>query len=697
MPQSRDEVGQASLLDAWVPPPEAGQPFGCFATSYTFDSVFFEEECLGRFVGLRAESSEASRSLEWIIECEEKFSQIKAVALVDKANCRGRRSPRWDLVCARSEKKSGIMHAKLSLLIWARHMRLIVASANLTQSGYRQNREIFLALEANPDLPLDKQAWDDALEYLRVLSMLGGAANYAPIKRVDELLEEAEERLQSYSKTAQTPDRIISFHGLGPDLGPDRPSSLFQSIKSAWPDKCGVVRDAFIVSPFFDPNNHAAQKTIASMWGMMAERGEVRISLSAPLECDKEKGNMVMVPSAWSVSPRDSGTVQFLGVKENDEEAKERRSLHAKAISLENDYWMLTTVGSANMTASGTGIGQFPNWEATVSVLIQKDTDRDAAKQVEAAWQTIEGELIEAPIFPEELKMENDDSSVEGEALPMAFEYALYRKVGEEGSIEVSLRDGAPAKWELKESDGGDRVIGETEWRKSGSPIAPLTWTFPLKTSAAPSGFEVAWQGSNGTAWLPVCAADGRDLPPPEELRNIPLELLIEILTTARPLAMTAAAFLRRTEKSNLKDLHLDPHQRVSVRDHLIPKMRRASAAIAALREKLSQPAVNVESLEWRLNGPFGAAALLSAVEREWKNPEENRFFTAELCLELSGIRPAEHIGYLSKKKQSAKICSFLREQIQKNRSTLNDETSDMISYTERAFAEAEKQMEEME
>lgn len=125
--------------------------------------------------------------------------------------------------------------------------------------------------------------------------------------------------------------------------------------------------------------------------------------------------------------------------------------------------------------------------------------------------------------------------------------------------------------------------------------------------------------------------------------------------------------------------------------------MRRASAAIAALREKLSQPAVNVESLEWRLNGPFGAAALLSAVEREWKNPEENRFFTAELCLELSGIRPAEHIGYLSKKKQSARICSFLREQIQKSRSSLNDETSDMISYTERAFSKAEKQMEEME
>jgi len=36
--------GFGRLLDAWTPPPGAGEPVGCAATSFTFDAVFFEEE-----------------------------------------------------------------------------------------------------------------------------------------------------------------------------------------------------------------------------------------------------------------------------------------------------------------------------------------------------------------------------------------------------------------------------------------------------------------------------------------------------------------------------------------------------------------------------------------------------------------------------------------------------------------------------
>lgn len=87
--------GLARILDAWVPPSDAGSPIGCFATSFTFDSVFFEEQCLARFAGIRSGSSSYD-VLEWIIEREERLSQIKAVALIDKIHCRGPRSPRWD-------------------------------------------------------------------------------------------------------------------------------------------------------------------------------------------------------------------------------------------------------------------------------------------------------------------------------------------------------------------------------------------------------------------------------------------------------------------------------------------------------------------------------------------------------------------------------------------------------------------------
>jgi hypothetical protein len=42
--------GYGKLLDAWVPPQNAGDSVGCIATSYTFSPVFYEEECLSRFL-----------------------------------------------------------------------------------------------------------------------------------------------------------------------------------------------------------------------------------------------------------------------------------------------------------------------------------------------------------------------------------------------------------------------------------------------------------------------------------------------------------------------------------------------------------------------------------------------------------------------------------------------------------------------
>jgi len=39
------EPGVGKLLDAWVPPDEAGDAIGCIATSFSFNAAFFEEEC----------------------------------------------------------------------------------------------------------------------------------------------------------------------------------------------------------------------------------------------------------------------------------------------------------------------------------------------------------------------------------------------------------------------------------------------------------------------------------------------------------------------------------------------------------------------------------------------------------------------------------------------------------------------------
>ncbi|MEA3366070.1 MAG: hypothetical protein U9Q79_10570, partial [Candidatus Hydrogenedentes bacterium] len=139
--QKKDKkAGFGKLLDAWVPPKDAGLPIGCIATSFTFSSSFFEEECLSRFLSLETDPTEDGPL--YLIEREEKLAQlICACAVVDQHHCKGSRSLRWDLLPARMP--GGILHAKIGLLIWSNLVRVLIASANLTEDGYRRNLEIF--------------------------------------------------------------------------------------------------------------------------------------------------------------------------------------------------------------------------------------------------------------------------------------------------------------------------------------------------------------------------------------------------------------------------------------------------------------------------------------------------------------------------------------------------------------------------
>ncbi len=129
---AHEKAGCGKLLDAWTAPVDAGDPVGCLATSFTFSADFFEQECLARYLSL--ESSPEEDGPAYLIEREEKLAQVScAAAIVDQHHCRGERSLRWDLLPARPA--AGILHAKVTILHWSRLVRLIVASANLTEEG----------------------------------------------------------------------------------------------------------------------------------------------------------------------------------------------------------------------------------------------------------------------------------------------------------------------------------------------------------------------------------------------------------------------------------------------------------------------------------------------------------------------------------------------------------------------------------
>jgi len=145
--RSKDTI-ERRLASSWNAPtvlPEdvdgtgCGHPRACLATTYTFHAGFFESDLLPRFLGLRFDHTERERA--FVIERERALGAVQATVLVDQEHVDGSQSTlRWDQMPV--DVPGGVQHAKVSVLMWERCVRLIVASANLTRQGYRRNREI---------------------------------------------------------------------------------------------------------------------------------------------------------------------------------------------------------------------------------------------------------------------------------------------------------------------------------------------------------------------------------------------------------------------------------------------------------------------------------------------------------------------------------------------------------------------------
>ena len=164
------------MLELWRPPEKAGEPIGCIATTYTFDPGLFDERCLGSF--LEIESEPDREDLAFLLERENRLGSVYAGVLVDHTQAGVPHSLRWDVLPVRV--RAGKQHAKLSLLAWSRHIRIIVASANLTEQGYRRNREVAASVDLSP-ADANGDLLMQAISFLRdLLSLVPGAQNDTP-------------------------------------------------------------------------------------------------------------------------------------------------------------------------------------------------------------------------------------------------------------------------------------------------------------------------------------------------------------------------------------------------------------------------------------------------------------------------------------------------------------------------------------
>jgi hypothetical protein len=652
-----DKPGYGKLLDAWVAPDDAGDPVGAIATSFTFSPVFFEEECLARFLQLESDPTEDGPV--YLVEREEKLAQLScAAALVDQHHCRGGRSLRWDLISARMPK--GLQHAKVSLLYWSNLVRLIIGSANLTEDGYRRNLEVFGVLDFQLDGDAPVSCLLTTVEFLKKAGEFAkvGDVSTPPLERwnslLDRVVKECSQWGASDDQTRRTGVQVRPvFSGPGS-------KSVFTSLSETWPG--GSPPDAgFVVSPFFDPPE-ADNAPARALWNLLRQRGEAAVGFHvAGEEVPGEDGLFLNAPeSLLRAEPqgRSSVTTTFHRVIVPD-----GRSLHAKGIWIENPRWSVYLIGSSNFTSAGTGLSKSSNLEANLVYILDSNRVPNARKLLNATFPESELVDLETDVKWKPQSGEGEDEVGEEVLLPLCFGNATYDcDAKQHATIRLSFEGTPPAEWELLTDGDNQRFWGEQDWLALQSPNeCVVEW----KQDRPPSGFWVRWKGSVGTAWWPVNVTAGEVLPPPEELKNLPLEILINILSSARPLHRVLKGYLRRRKKNDGdgdNGVVVDPHKRVDTSQFLLQRTRRMSWALNALRKRLERPVVTIEFLRWRLRGPVGVMALAEALVREARSDEEKAFLISELVLELARAKPEAKDGCVTPDAHVAEIRQVISE-----------------------------------
>lgn len=656
------QAGFGKLLDAWIPPDLAGDPIGCIATTFTFNAAFFEEECLATFLALESEPNEDGPA--YLIEREEKLAKLScAVVLVDAHHCRGSRNLRWDLLPARLP---GIQHAKVSLLVWTNHVRLIIGSANLTEDGYRRNLEVYGVLDYHEGGDSPIQCLMESTAFLGRIVQYGVSptgTESPSAKRWNGLLSHVNTQCTAWGMTNDSlKGSAVRVQTLF--IEPNQPleRSCFRQLQAIWPGNT-LPRTANIVSPFFDlpesPNLPATE-----ILTVLRKRGEVAVGYhvtgeDVPDTMEKEKSIVLLhAPSSLAKQTgRDNCEIEFFRIS-----PPESRPLHAKGIWLEDDRWVLYQIGSSNFTSAGTGLSKRCNIEANLVFLVDSGRDALAYESFERTFPSSEL-LDECNIQWKPMPNSDEELAEELVFLSAFFGDATYCMDGGKNSFVVLEFHGTtPQAFQLY-IEGDDTVWFDfVRWEQLGSPtVCRLPWD----RVRPPSGFEVQLEGKSGTAWWPVNALSTDSLPPPDELSDLPLEILIELLTSARPLHRQLSEFLRRKNKKQqgaMTEAVVDPHKRVDTSRFLLQRTRRLSWALAKLRERIERPAATIEVLHWRLRGPVGVMALADAISREAMSAEESIFLLTELALELARAKFSQTIGCISPDVQRDEVQRVIQE-----------------------------------
>jgi hypothetical protein len=619
MSQRKSKTSHGAMLDLWRPPQGAGEPIGCLTTTYTFTPGLFDEQCLARY--LEIESEPNREDLAFLLERESRLGSVYAGVLVDYTQAGVEHSLRWDVLPVRI--RGGKQHAKVSLLAWTRHIRIIVASANLSEPGYRTNYEVAAAVDLTiGDANLRLLA--DSLAFLRsLLSLVPGATEHPPeIIRAEHFLNQVEQQAQHWRPSRHSGPVRHQLTCTLPAMGESTARSSLEEAVLTCRGRGGSPDEVWVASPFFDLDDESSRVT-AALCKLMARSRQRKLWFCVPAVHDGNQSTIprLAAPKALVRTPQAyQGTVSVEILPEQDEN-KNRRPWHAKMLALLADHYSALMIGSSNFTCAGMGVEHRRNAEANLLFIADRvDFGREVGN-LEAVWP--EMVHVTDPESAEWLgaqpSQEEEEQAV-GPLLPAGFLSATFR-AGDMRWIFMRLDPTQlPDDWQIQACGHvNQRLLSAATWREQRQPsFVEISWA-PIQP---PEKLVVQW--ADQEAFMPLNVEDSRALPPPAQLDDMSADDMLLILAASDPSSAFRAWARGRqpldsldAELDSAAPIDLDPLRRYDLRATFLHRIRRRAGVLAQLRANLERPVWSKQALEWRLRGLIGIEPLAERLLRD--------------------------------------------------------------------------------
>lgn len=640
------------LATYWMAPPDTGAPIACLASTYTFHAALFEDDLLPRFLGLRFDNTERERV--FIAEREDKLSTVTAAVFVDAAHIDGRQTTgRWSQIPVRVP--GGCQHSKVTLLVWERRIRVLVASANLTETGYRRNREVAACLDFHGgDDSSSRQLLAAVLDFVEDDLLKLGSMPPGTKMRLAEVIKSTRQRARAWKlPDAPTTLPTTTFVPVTPRRLGRAGRGVLDPLLDAWGSKSAA--SIYVMTPFIGDSASAVRTTMKELMRIARVRGAEGHLILGGRESEKDaKQFNVDLPDwfrdewakAWKSNAEDLSVYVIPPQREGE---KVDRSLHAKAIMISSDERTLLLVGSSNFSPHGLGIGTY-NLEANLCYVARaQDQVRALESALPVDWEADRQERIGWPTEP---PIVSDDPQTSATAPPPGFEWATFNE--QSGRLAIRLEGALPATWSLW-IPGRDLAIFD-------SARDTLTVEDGLLVLALDEGARVRrityvtirWTDARGAeqeARLPTLVDDEAELLEPEALRSLQSDDIVKCLLSGKdPIEWAENDAGDDDEepapgpRKGKGDKNHDLLKSLDTDTYVIYRTRRLGRAFAAISQRILGTLPTQTAMRHRLErDPVGPMMLARAISADAKDAGEvgraaTLFALAELTLALSYV-----------------------------------------------------------